>query len=159
MPLTTNRTFWPTTGGAIAFQPGMGLNHATTFVYINLGYGTDGFQLGPKGAPPNMSSPMVPPFQILGPSNHTYPGTVCLPHAPLPAHAYIKAGDNATIQLIELGAQGGALYSVRASSPLFTPQPPFQTEVLIFSGCTVRRHHLCRARRPAYPPRQRDQLL
>ncbi len=118
MPTTTNRTFWPTTGGAIAFQPGLGRGHATAFVYVNLGFGTDGPELGPKGGPPNMSNPMVPPFQILGPSKNTYPGTVCLPQVPLPVNVSVKAGDNATIQLIELGVHGGALYSVRPSPHL-----------------------------------------
>jgi len=107
MPITTNRTFWPTTGGAIAFEPGMGPGHAKAVIYVNLGFGT----AGPDGGPPNMSNPMVPPFQILGPSNTTYPGTVCLLHVPLPVNVSFKAGDNATIQLIELGVHGGALYS------------------------------------------------
>ena len=121
MPPTTNRTFWPTTGGAVAFQPGRGPNHASAVIYVNLGYGTDGPGFGQKGGPPNMSNPMVPPFQILGPSNGLYPGTVCLPHVPLPVKAYVKAGDNATIQLVELGVHGGALYSVRSSFPPFPP--------------------------------------
>jgi hypothetical protein len=126
----------------------MGPNHATAFIYVNLGYGNDGPKFGQKGGPPNMSNPMVPPFQILGPSNETYPGTVCLPHVSLPVHAYVRAGDNGTIQLIEAGVHGGALYSVRSSSihPSFPPlplYPAFKTEALILSGCTVRRHHLC----------------
>ncbi|KAK3941978.1 putative gpi anchored protein [Diplogelasinospora grovesii] len=104
---TQNRTFWPTTGGAVAFQPGWFQGHATAFVYINLGFGTD----GPNGGPPNMSNPMVPPFQILGPSKNPYPGTVCLPQVPLPVNASVQAGDNATIQVVELAVHGAALYS------------------------------------------------
>jgi len=81
----------------------------TAFIYINLGFGTDGPFEGPK----NMSSSMVPPFQLLGPSNNPYPGTICLPQVPLPAGAHVKAGDLATIQVVELAQHGAALYSVR----------------------------------------------
>lgn len=55
---------------------------------------------------------MVPPFQLLGPSKNPYPGTFCLPQVPLPVNATVKAGDNATIQLVELAVHGAALYSV-----------------------------------------------
>lgn len=107
-PTTTNRTYWPTTGGAIAFQPGWFQGHATAFMYVNLGFGTD----GPDGGPPNMSFPMVSPFQILGPSKNPYPGTVCLPEVPLPANTTVQPGDNATIQVVEIAVHGAALFSV-----------------------------------------------
>lgn len=113
MGTSRNRTFWPTTGGAVAFQPGWFQGHATAFMYVNLGFGTD----GPDGGPQNMSNPMVPPFQILGPSKNPYPGTICLPQVPLPAGANVKAGDNATIQLVELAVHGAALYSVSSFAP------------------------------------------
>ncbi|KAK3330712.1 hypothetical protein B0H66DRAFT_466670 [Apodospora peruviana] len=120
MRTTTNRTYWPTTGGAIAFQPGWFQGHATAFIYVNLGFGTD----GPDHGPMNMSNPMVSPFQILGPTKNPYPGTMCLPQVPLPVNATVKAGDNATIQLVELAVHGAALYScvditfVEPDSPL-----------------------------------------
>ncbi|KAK3372312.1 hypothetical protein B0H63DRAFT_527164 [Podospora didyma] len=107
MGTSTNRTYWPVTGGAIAFQPGWFQGHATALLYVNLGFGTDGPDNGPK----NMSFPMVPPFQLLGPSKNPYPGTVCLPQVPLPAGANVQVGDNATIQLVELAVHGAALYS------------------------------------------------
>lgn len=107
MPTTTNRTFWPTTGGAIALQPGWFQGHATAFFYLNLGFGTD----GPSGGPPNMSFPMVPVFQIVGPSKNPYPGSFCLPQVPLPVNATVKAGDNATIQVVEVAVHGASLYS------------------------------------------------
>ncbi|KAJ9131747.1 Signal peptide protein [Pleurostoma richardsiae] len=107
MPTTTNRTFWPTTGGAVSFQPGWFQGHASAFVYVNLGFGTD----GPDNGPENMSNIMVSPFQILGPSKNPYPGTVCLPQVPLPANTTVKAGDNATIQVVELALHGASLYS------------------------------------------------
>lgn len=107
MNVTTNRTYWPTTGGALAFQPGWFQGHATAFVYVNMGFGNE----GPDGGPLNMSLPIVPPFQILGPTKNPYPGTLCLPQVPLPANTTVKAGDNATIQVVELAIHGASLFS------------------------------------------------
>jgi hypothetical protein len=120
MPTTTNRTKWPITGGAIALQPGWFQGHATAFFYMNLGFGTD----GPTGGPPNMSNPMVPVFQIVGPSRNPYPGTFCLPQVPLPANTSVSVGDNATIQVVETAVHGAALYSV--GPPVFHPNPLFE---------------------------------
>lgn len=106
-PPTTNRTKWPITGGAVAFQPGWFQGHATAFIYINLGFGTD----GPGGGPKNLSFPMVPVFQLVGPSKNPYPGTLCLPQVPLPANVTVKPGDNATIQVIETALHGASLFS------------------------------------------------
>jgi len=106
-PTTTNRTLWPTTGGAIALQPGWFQGHATAFFYMNMGFGND----GPDGGPPNMSFPMVSVFQIVGPSKNPYPGTFCLPQVPLPANTTVNVGDNATIQVVETAIHGAALYS------------------------------------------------
>jgi hypothetical protein len=105
-PVTTNRTYWPTTGGAIAFQPGWFQGHQTAFLYVNMGFGTE-----LDGGPMNMSFPMVPPFQLLGPSKNPYPGTMCLPQVPLPANTTVRAGDLATIQVVELAAHGASLFS------------------------------------------------
>lgn len=80
-----------------------------------MGFGTD----GPDNGPWNMSFPMVPPFQILGPSKNPYPGTVCLPQVPLPANTTVSPGDNATIQVVELAVHGASLFSVS----LFTAGP------------------------------------
>lgn len=107
MRLSTNRTTWPIGGGAIAVQPGWFQGHATAFFYINMGFGTD----GPDGGPANMSFPMVPVFQITGPSKGPYPGTFCLPQVPLPANTTVKAGDNATIQIVETAVHGAALFN------------------------------------------------
>lgn len=102
-PLTTNRTKWPLTGGAVAFEPGWFQGHLFGLIYVNLGEGTN---------PTNMSLPMVPPFQIHGPNNDAYPGLqVCLPQVPLPANYHNKIGDNATIQVILSAQHGAALYS------------------------------------------------
>ncbi|KAI8188037.1 hypothetical protein K4K51_007647 [Colletotrichum sp. SAR 10_75] len=107
MGVTKNRTYWPTTGGALSWQPGWFQGHATAFMYVNMGFGTD----GPDGGPINMSFPMIPVFQILGPSKNPYPGTVCLPQVPLPANTTVKAGDHATIQIVELAVHGASLFS------------------------------------------------
>lgn len=111
--VTTNRTYWPTRGGAVAFQPGWFRGHETAFAYVNMGFGDD----GPDGGPANMTQPVVPMFQILGPTNNPFPGTICLPQVPLPKNTTVKAGDKATIQVVELAVHGAALYSVRPSSP------------------------------------------
>ena len=108
MPLTTNRTKWPIGGGALSVQPGWFTGHATAFFYVNLGLGT---------LPPNMSNPMVPVFQIVGPSKDPYAGQFCLPQVPLPAGYTPNVGDNATIQVVETAIHGAALYSVSSLSP------------------------------------------
>jgi len=107
MSLSRNRTTWPLLGGAIALQPGWFQGHATAFFYINMGFGTD----GPDGGPANMSFPMVPVFQITGPSKGPYPGTFCLPQVPLPANTTVNVGDNATIQVVEVAVHGAALFN------------------------------------------------
>ena len=102
MPTSTNRTKWPTTGGAIAVQPGWFAGHGKAFVYVNLGLGT---------IPPNMSHVMVSSLQIIGPTTEPYPGTFCLPQVPMPANITVNVGDNATIQVIETAVHGAALYN------------------------------------------------
>ena len=103
MPTSTNRTKWPVNGGAVSVQPGWFQGHSTAFIYINLGLGT---------VPPNMSHPMIDPFQIVGPTNDPYPGTFCLPQVPLPANISVSPGDHATIQVVEAAKHGAALYNV-----------------------------------------------
>ncbi|KAL8924001.1 MAG: hypothetical protein Q9208_004285 [Pyrenodesmia sp. 3 TL-2023] len=102
MPISTNRTKWPVTGGAVGVQPGWFPGHSSAFFYINLGEGT---------VPLNYSLPMQPVFQILGPSNQQYDGSWCLPQVPLPANFTAKVGNNATIQIIETAQHGAALYN------------------------------------------------
>ncbi|CAG8116679.1 unnamed protein product [Penicillium salamii] len=102
MPRSTNRTKWPVSGGALAFQPGWFPGHATALIYVNLGFGE---------IPENMSHPVVQPFQIVGPTNNPYPGTVCLPQVPLPANISVSPGDYATIQVVETAKHGAALYN------------------------------------------------
>jgi hypothetical protein len=102
MPTSTNRTKWPISGGAVAFQPGWFQGHSTAFIYINMGFGT---------IPPNMSNVIMNGIQLIGPTNNPYPGTWCFPQLSLPANHTAKVGDNATIQLIEAAKHGAALYN------------------------------------------------
>jgi hypothetical protein len=113
MPTSTNRTKWPVRGGAVAIQPGWFQGHATAFFYINMGFGE---------TPLNMSFPMVPAFQIVGPTKDPYPGTICLPQVPLPVNTTVRPGDKATIQVIETAVHGAALYNV-CFSTLLPPSP------------------------------------
>ncbi len=108
--MSQNRTYWPLGGGAVAFQPGWFTGHATALMYVNLGLGAD---------PQNYSFPMVPMFEIIGPSNNPYPGTVCLPQVALPAGVSPKNGDLASIQIVEAASHGAALFSV--GFPLLCP--------------------------------------
>lgn len=63
-----------------------------------------------------MSFPLVPIFEIVGPSDNPYPGTFCLPQVPLPDGLNVKVGDLATIQVVEVAKSGAGLYNV--GSPL-----------------------------------------
>lgn len=109
MTTTTNRTYWPTKGGAVAFEPGWFSGHSTAFIYINLGIGTN---------PPNMSHPMVPVFQITGPTNNAYQGRpLCIPQVGMPANLSLTAGTNATIQIVEATKHGAALFTVSPRLP------------------------------------------
>lgn len=136
MPTSTNRTKWPVNGGAVSLQPGWFQGHSTALIYINLGLGT---------VPPNMSHPMVSPFQITGPTNNPYPGTICIPQVPLPANISVKAGDHATIQVIETAKHGAALYNV-CLAPLRTGI--WLTQKLLVRGYRVRG---ARRRRRGHP--------
>ena len=103
MPQSRNRTKWPILGGTVAFQPGWFPGHLTALIYINFGLGE---------IPENMSHVSVPPFQITGPTNNPYPGTVCLPQVPLPSDINVTVGDKATIQLVEVAKHGAGLFDV-----------------------------------------------
>jgi hypothetical protein len=107
MPLTQNRTKWPYQGGALSVQPGWFPGHQKAFFYVNIGIQEPGMK-----APPNMSHPVVPPFQLNGPNNGEYPGQFCLPQVRMPPHLTFAPGDNITIQVIETAQHGAALYSV-----------------------------------------------
>lgn len=84
-------------------MPGWNAGHPSAYFYVNMGYGSQ---------PPNMTNIMLPVFQMTGPSRDPYPGTFCLTQVPLPVNSSLKAGDNATIQVIQVALHGAALYNV-----------------------------------------------
>ncbi|KAL9086819.1 MAG: hypothetical protein Q9165_006966 [Trypethelium subeluteriae] len=131
MPMSQNRTKWPVTGGAIAFQPGWFPGHLNALIYINMGIGT---------LPPNMSHIMQAPVNLLGPSNDEYNGTVCFPQVPMPANITFNVNDNVTIQIVEAAQHGASLYNcvdVTLVDPSevepVTPQNCFNTSNLGFN--------------------------
>ena len=103
MPMSTNRTKWPVTGGAIGLQPGWFQGHSNALIYINLGEGT---------VPLNYSLVMQSVFGIVGPDNQQYNASICIPQVPLPVNYTATVGANATIQIIETAQHGAALYNV-----------------------------------------------
>ncbi|THX11965.1 hypothetical protein D6D13_04660 [Aureobasidium pullulans] len=120
MPMSTNRSLWPVSGGAVALQPGWFQGHKTAMFYVNIGINGPG-----EVAPPNMSHPVVAPFQITGPANVEYPGSFCLPQVPLVPGVTFNIGDNVTIQVIELAQHGAAIYNcadVTLADPADVPE-------------------------------------
>ena len=107
MPITQTRTKWPVSGGAVSIQPGWFPGHSKALFYINIGIQEQG-----QSNPPNMSHPVVHPFQITGPNNSYYGGQFCLPQVGMPANLSLEVGQNITIQVIETAQHGAALYSV-----------------------------------------------
>ncbi|KAF8242376.1 hypothetical protein K440DRAFT_521520, partial [Wilcoxina mikolae CBS 423.85] len=88
----TNRTLWPLSGGAIAFTP----THPWAQTYINLGLGSNVTRLN---------------ITLVEPFNQTSNGTFCFPKVSLPDGISVKDGDKASIQVIQLSHNGGALYN------------------------------------------------
>lgn len=131
MPISTNRSLWPVTGGAVGLQPGWFNGHSTAFFYINLGDGT---------TPENYSNPIVPVFQIKGPNNNLYNGSICLPQVPLPKGYNAVIGNNATIQVIETAQHGASLYNVR------NRLPDYDMRSLLTAKHTVCGHHFRRSK-------------
>ncbi|KAI4848829.1 hypothetical protein E4T44_03705 [Aureobasidium sp. EXF-8845] len=95
--------------------------HKNAMFYVNIGINGPG-----DIAPPNMSHPVVPPFQITGPTNSEYPGaSFCLPQVPLVPGLTFNIGDNVTIQVIELAQHGAAIYNcadVTLADPADVPE-------------------------------------
>lgn len=100
----------------------LSLHHEWTYVFINLGLGTNASAF-------NLS--LTPDFV-----NVTGRGTYCIPSLPLPVQP--RDGDNATIQVVTSGKSGSALYNVGSTSVV--------TKVVLGGGLmallTVRRYHL-----------------
>lgn len=104
---STNRTQWPLTGGSVVFNG----SHPWSFTYVNLAIGTNASSF-------NIS--LVPGF------NQTGPGVFCFKET---GRAHLEEGLkkagysgltderlnglDATVQVIQLGERGSALYNVR----------------------------------------------
>ncbi|KAB5578048.1 hypothetical protein GE09DRAFT_538951 [Coniochaeta sp. 2T2.1] len=157
--VTQNRTYFPTSGGTIAFQPGWFVGHAKGFLHVNLGYGTD----GPDGGPLHMDVPLVPRFTILGPSNNPWPGTLCLPDVSIPADAPVKAGDNVTLQISLVAQHGAALFScadVVLTEPGDERLPPLDDSIC-FNSTTIgfADLHTLKIDRPGFPIIENEEEL
>lgn len=105
--------------------------HKTATFYINIGINGPG-----DVAPPNMSHPVVPAFQITGPVNTAYPGTFCLPQVPLVPNLTFNIGDNVTIQVIETAQHGAAIYNV---SDFIFPSRNMTDRPITVRRCDARR--------------------
>jgi len=101
MQTTGNRSFWPTAGGAISLAP----LHDFSFTTINIAIG----EVIQETTDVNrFNHIMVPTFNQTGGN-----GTFCLPSIKIPKSLkpLVKAGVNATIQIVQLVASGSALYN------------------------------------------------
>ncbi|KAL5614375.1 hypothetical protein BROUX41_004481 [Berkeleyomyces rouxiae] len=107
IPLSRNRTYWSTSGGTIAFQPGWFSGHASAMLYVNIGLDST----GPDGGPMNFTNQLVLPFELQGPSNGPFPGTLCLPNVQVPEALGVRAGMNASLQIVELATHGASLFA------------------------------------------------
>ncbi|RYP66736.1 hypothetical protein DL770_008754 [Monosporascus sp. CRB-9-2] len=87
-----NRTEWPVGGGAVSLH----LHHQWTYVYINLGLGSN---------VTNFNITLTP--QLM---NVTGQGDFCIPELPVP-EGTVTEGQNATIQVVTNGESGSALYN------------------------------------------------
>ena len=95
----TNRTLWPLDGGSVALD----LHHPWTYVFINLGIGTDN---------PSFNISLTPDLL-----NVTGNGTYCLPKVTLPSGITPTDGQNASIMVATGGKNGVALYNVSHPIP------------------------------------------
>lgn len=62
----------------------------------------------------------MPRFEIEGPTDSPYDGSICLPQVPLPEGSEVEVGEHATIQIVEAAVHGAAMYSVSRNAPLPT---------------------------------------
>ncbi|KAL2270767.1 hypothetical protein VTJ83DRAFT_138 [Remersonia thermophila] len=87
------RTEWPLTGGSIKLD----LRHHWTYIFINLGLGSD---------VSNFNYTLTNPFW-----NSTGNGTLCIEKLALPADLPVEDGSPASLQVVTLGDNGNALYN------------------------------------------------
>ncbi|KAI9857377.1 MAG: hypothetical protein M1813_008280 [Trichoglossum hirsutum] len=88
----SNRTQWPVEGGSVIFKG----SHPWAITYVNLGLG---------GSNVTFNISLVPGF------NQTGNGTFCFPKISLPSSLGLKEGQNASLQVIQVGETGSSLYN------------------------------------------------
>ncbi|KAH0559727.1 hypothetical protein GP486_003763 [Trichoglossum hirsutum] len=88
-----NRTLWPIDGGAIVVKG----SHPWEITYVNIGFGDSNTT--------NFNISLVPPFNLTG------NGTYCFTKVNLPSSLGIKEGQNASLQVIQVGDLGSSLYN------------------------------------------------
>ncbi|KAK3395790.1 hypothetical protein B0T20DRAFT_382380 [Sordaria brevicollis] len=88
-----NRTDWPLTGGSLKLD----LHHPWEYVFVNLGLGNNVTNFN---------------YTLTGPTfwNVTGAGTLCV-DLPLPEGLEVSDGQQASIQVVNVGASGSALYN------------------------------------------------
>lgn len=93
-----NRTDWPLTGGSLKLD----LHHPWEYVFVNLGLGSNVTNFN---------------YTLTGPTfwNVTGAGVLCV-DLPLPEGLKPTDGQQASIQVVNVGASGSALYNVSFSS-------------------------------------------
>lgn len=106
-----NRSFWPTNGGAISIVP----LHDFAFTTVNIAIGNtiqETFDVN------RFNHIMKPTFNQTGGN-----GTFCLQKVSIPPSLkpLVKAGVNATIQIVQLVGSGAALYNVSFSKVCSVP--------------------------------------
>ncbi|KAI5846066.1 hypothetical protein BZA05DRAFT_137914 [Tricharina praecox] len=91
---SSNRTRWPTTGGAVSFEAGH--DEANTAVYLALG-----------------NNPTKDDFTIVLKDTFLQVGlgTFCWNELEVPSSVNATDGQNATIQVVQQGHDGGGLYN------------------------------------------------
>ncbi|KAL1838538.1 hypothetical protein VTJ49DRAFT_2536 [Mycothermus thermophilus] len=87
------KTEWPLTGGSVKLD----LRHQWTYVFINLGLGSD---------VSNFNYTLTNPFW-----NTTGNGTLCVEKLSLPADLPVEDGSPASLQVVTLDDNGNALYN------------------------------------------------
>lgn len=86
-------TDWPLTGGSVTLD----LHHDWTYLFLNLGLGTN---------VTNFNITLSPPLW-----NSTGSGTLCVPRLPLTLPDDVEDGSEASLQVVTVGADGSALYN------------------------------------------------
>lgn len=111
------RTEWPLDGGSIKLD----LHHKWTYIFINLGLGSD---------VSNFNYTLTNPFW-----NSTGNGTLCVKKLALPTNLPISDGSDASLQVVTIGENGNALYNC-ANIRFRANATPLSDEECVTEGVT-----------------------